>query len=134
MKRREFLVGTAGVVGAAGLGFAQGQALAQAPPAGQDAQGRGGRGGQQGRGGGGRGAGSPANVPAEKLARISLMTLNFNSAGILKLPWTQNPSPTQTVDILDLPQYYMDHYGVPNMEFQHNHLVQGNQTAPDPAF
>ena len=88
------------------------RALAQAPTG--DGQGR----------GGGRGRGRGANIPAEKLARVSLMTLNFDSAGLLKLPWTANPRPTQTIDILDLPQYDMDQYRVPNMEFQADHLAQ----------
>jgi hypothetical protein len=84
-----------------------------------------------GRGGRGRGT----TLPAEKLARISIMTLNFNSAGVLKFPWTANPSATQTIDILDLPQYQMDTYGVPNMEFQTDHLVQNpNRNPPDPEF
>ena len=52
-----------------GAAFGQGQAPATATPP----QGRGGQ------GGGGRGAGSPANVPAAKLARVSLMTLNFGT-------------------------------------------------------
>ena len=52
-----------------GLAFGQGQAPATTTPP----QGRGGQ------GGGGRGAGSPANVPAAKLARVSLMTLNFRT-------------------------------------------------------
>jgi hypothetical protein len=125
MKRREFLIGTAGVVGAAGLGFADGQAPAvpapQAPPAGQAA-------GQGGRGGG---RGGPANVPAAKLARIAIMSLNHGS--MLKLPWNANPNPNQTLALMDLPQYYIDTYGVHNVEFQHGHVAQ-DTTNPDPAF
>ena len=123
MKRRAFLIGTAGVVGAAGLGVAQGQAPAgppgQTPPAGQ------------GRGGGGRGRGGPANVPAAKLARIAIMTLNHGS--MLKLPWNTNPNPNQTLALMDLPQYYIDTYGVRDVEFQHGHVAQ-DTTNPDAAF
>jgi hypothetical protein len=83
---------------------------------------------------GGRGPGTPALVPAEKLARVSIMTLNFGS--ILKLPWTQNPTENQTVSLFDLPQMYQDVYGVSHIEFQHSHLVDtsGNnqQRPPDP--
>jgi hypothetical protein len=118
MNRRQFLVG-----GAAGVAMIAGRGIsgaAQAPAAGQ------GRAGGRGRG---------ANIPAEKLARISIMTLNFDSAGLLKLPWTTNPRPTQTIDILDLPQYYMDQYRVPNMEFQTDHLAQDPERAlPDAEF
>ncbi len=105
-----------------GLAFGQGQAPATTPPP----QGRGGR------GGGGRGAGSPANVPAAKLARVSLMTLNFRN--MVKFPWTQNPNENQTLDVFDLPKMYQDVYGVSHIEFQHDHLVNGEQTPPDAAF
>jgi hypothetical protein len=125
MKRREFLIGTAGVVGTAGLALAQGQAPAgppgQTPPAGQGA----------GRGGGGGGRGGPANVPAAKLARIAIMTLNHGS--MLRLPWNTNPNPNQTLALLDLPQYYIDTYGVRDVEFQHGHVAQDTSN-PDPAF
>ena len=89
-------------------GFAQ-QAPAQ-PPA-------------QGRGGAptGRGRGGPANVPPERLARIEIMTLNHDS--ILKLPWRQ-ASPERTLDIFDLPKFYVDAYGVRNVQFQSNHVAQ----------
>jgi sugar phosphate isomerase/epimerase len=100
--------------------FGQGQA----PPPPTPTQGRGGQ--------GGRGPGLPANVPAAKLARVSLMTLNFRS--MLKFPWTQNPNENQTLDVFDLPKMYQDVYGVSHIEFQHDHLVNGEQTPPDPAF
>ena len=123
MKRREFLVGAAGIVGAAGLGLGQSQAPgAGQAPAGQD-------GGRGGRGGGGRGG--PANVPAAKLARIAIMTLNHGS--MLKLPWNANPNPNQTLALMDLPQYYIDTYGVRDVEFQHGHLAQDGRN-PDSAF
>jgi len=121
MDRRQFLIG-----GAAGIAAIAGHGLvgaAQAPA-----------GGGQGQAGGrGRGPGRGANIPAEKLARISLMTLNFNSQ--LKLPWNANPRPTQTIDLLDLPQYYAEQWRVPNMEFQTDHLAKDPEHAlPDPAF
>jgi Xylose isomerase-like TIM barrel len=104
MERREFLVATAAGAAAAFVG-GSGQAL--------QAQGRG---------------NVPANVSPEKLARISIMTLNFNS--ILKTPNAQ-PSPERTLELLDIPQMYVDTYGVHNIEFQHSHLVQAET---DPAF
>jgi hypothetical protein len=125
MKRRKFLVTTAGVLGSAGLGFGQGQN--PAAPAGQPAGQGGGRGG--GPAGGGRGG--PANVPAAKLARIGIMSLNHGS--MLRLPWNTSPNPNQTLALMDLPQYYIDQYGVHNVEFQHSHLAQDAKN-PDPAF
>jgi len=104
MRRRTFLVGTAAGA-AAVVGWSR---LASA----------------QGRGQGG----SPANVSPDKLARVSLMTLNFNS--ILKLPG-QEATPERTLELFDLPQMYVDVYGVHNIEFQHGHLVQAEK---DPAF
>jgi hypothetical protein len=88
--------------------------IAQQSPAQPPAQGRGGA--QAGRGGG-----VPANVPRERLARIEIMTLNHDS--ILKLPWRQ-ASPQSTLDIFDLPQFYVDSYGVRNVQFQSNHVAQ----------
>jgi hypothetical protein len=35
--------------------------------------------------------------------------------------------------VLDIPKYYLDNYGVTNIEFQHSHLAQGT-TDPDPVF
>jgi sugar phosphate isomerase/epimerase len=106
-------------VGGGSVGQAQAQATTTPP------QGRGGQ-------GGGRGAGSPANVPASRLARVSLMTLNFRT--MLKFTWTQNPNENQTLDLFDLPKMYQDVYGVSHIEFQHDHLVNGEQTPPDPAL
>jgi Xylose isomerase-like TIM barrel len=71
---------------------------------------------------------TPANVSPDKLARISLMTLNFGS--ILKLPG-QEPSAERTLDLFDLPQMYVDVYGVHNVEFQHSHIVKAET---EPAF
>jgi hypothetical protein len=125
MNRRKFLIGTA--AGVAGLGIS-GRAQGQQPPAA-------GQGAAPGRGAAqpaGRGRGGPAPVAPEKLARISLMTLNFNS--IMKLPWATNPTESQTLSILELPQYYVDNYGVKNMEFQHQNLTGGTGNDPDMAF
>ena len=126
MNRRRFLSGAAASAAAItalrGSVFGQGQASPTTPAM----QGRGGQ------GGGGRGAGSPANVPAAKLARVSLMTLNFRN--MLKFPWTKNPNENQTLDVFDLPKMYQDVYGVSHIEFQHDHLVNGEQTPPDAAF
>jgi sugar phosphate isomerase/epimerase len=53
---------------------------------------------------------------------------------MLKFPWTQNPNENQTLDVFDLPKMYQDVYGVSHIEFQHDHLVNGDQTTPDTAF
>jgi hypothetical protein len=119
MNRRDFLTAAA----AAGLSAtALAQVPAQPPAPGRE----GGRGGR----GGGRGRGGPANVSAEKLARIEIMTLNHNS--IIKLPW-QEASPQRTLDIFDLPPYYVDVYGVRNVQFQSNHVAQNNDN-PDLSY
>jgi sugar phosphate isomerase/epimerase len=126
MNRRRFLsraaAGAAAMTALDGRAFGQGQPPATTRPT----QGRGGA------GDGGRGAGLPANVPAAKLARVSLMTLNFRN--MLKFPWTQSPNETQTLDVFDLPKMYQDVYGVSHIEFQHDHLVKDEQTPPDAAF
>ena len=121
MRRRDFLGRVAvGAVSVAGL-TAQGS---QAPaPAGRE----GGPNAPQGRGGG-RGRG-PAPVAPEKLARVSLMTLNFNA--YLKSPNTQNPTPDQALTPFDLPKMYVETYGVHNIEYQHETIVQSET---DPAF
>ena len=119
MNRREFLTGAATVAGMGATGF--GQAPAQPPAQGRQGA-RGGRGGGRGRG--------PANVPAERLARVEIMTLDHNS--IIKLPW-QEATPQRTLDIFDLPQYYVDVYGVHNVQFQSNHVAQDDDN-PDMAY
>jgi hypothetical protein len=85
MNRRKFLVsgaaGTAAIVGLNLTGGAQAAAPGQAP-AGERQGAAPGRGGAAGAGRGN----SPAQVAPEKLARISLMTLNFNS--VMKRPGT----------------------------------------------
>jgi hypothetical protein len=125
MNRRKFLMGAAsGAAAVAGLtatGLGQGQA--PAPAGAPQAGGRGGAGGR------GRG-GTPANVSAQKLARIGMMTLNHS--GIIKLPW-QEATPERTLDIFDVPKYYVDAYGVRNVEFQSNHVAQ-NADTPDMAY
>ena len=129
MKRRDFLTttaaGAAAIAGAGLSGLAQGGAPAapagQAPPAG--------RGGFSPIGQ----PGQPANVPAQKLARISLMQLNFNSL-LIPEPNTNNPNPTptplQTLTIFDLPKMYVENYGVHNIEFQLDRVVK-SETDPD---
>jgi hypothetical protein len=114
MNRREFLTGAAAAAGMGATGF--GQAPAQPPAQGREG-GRGGRGGGRGRGG------PPANATPEKLARIEIMTLNHSN--IIKLPW-QEATPQRTLNIFDLPQYYVDVYGVRNVQFQSNHVAQDN--------
>jgi hypothetical protein len=47
-------------------------------------------------------------VSDAKLARVGIMSLNHNS--MIKLPW-QEATPARTLDIFDLPQYYVDVYG-----------------------
>jgi hypothetical protein len=121
MNRRKFLVGTAAV---AGLGIA-GRAQQPAAPAGA-------QGAAAGRGRAGGGRGGPAPVGPEKLARIAIMSLNHGA--LLKLPWNTTPTESQTLTLFDLPQYYIDNYGVRNVEFQHTHLVNGTRTPPDVAF
>ena len=125
MNRRKFLVGAAGVAGLAGLtgsGFAQGGQAPAAPAAPGT--------GRQG----GRGRGGPAQVPPEKLARIALMTLNFNP--YLK-PANGTPTPEQTMEVFDLPKMYVEMYGIHNIEYQHTHrksdttlVHQGSEGAP----
>ena len=73
MKRRDFLVEPRPSERRRSWPVGQGDADARA---GRDGSGSAGTGGQA-QGGGGRGRG-PAAVPPAKLARISLMTLNFN--------------------------------------------------------
>ncbi len=55
-----------------------------------------------------------------KLARIAIMTLDFNA--ILKLP-TSPASPNRTLEILDVPDMLADTYDVHNVEFQHTHIL-----------
>jgi hypothetical protein len=118
MNRRDFLTAAAVAAGMGATGLAH---APEQPPA----QGR-----EGGRGGRGRGRGGPANVSAEKLARIEIMTLNHSS--IIKLPW-QEATPQRTLDIFDLPQYYVDVYGVRNVQFQSNHVAQNNDN-PDLSY
>jgi sugar phosphate isomerase/epimerase len=101
MQRREFLWGSA-AAGAAALIGVRGRTV--------QAQGRGGR---------------AANVGADKLARIAIMTYNFQS--MIQLPW-QDRSPERTLDLFDIPQMYVDIYGVHNIEFQHAHLAQAEES------
>jgi sugar phosphate isomerase/epimerase len=59
-------------------------------------------------------AGDPA-----KLARISIMTYNYTSR--LKLPG-QPPGAERTIAVLDIPQMWVDTWGIHNVEFQHSHF------------
>ena len=87
MKRRDFLVGSA-ALGAATVFGVSGEG-SQAPAQGER---QGGPGAPQPAGAGGRGRGrGPAPVPPAKLARVSLMTLNFNP--YLRQPDTATPGP-----------------------------------------
>jgi len=126
MKRREFLVGAA--VGAATVCGLAGQATQ--PPATGERQGGPGApaAGGQAQGGRGRGRG-PAAVPPAKLARISLMTLNFNP--YIREPGNATPGPDQTLTAFDLPKMYVESYGVHNIEYQHSTIVQSEK---DPDF
>src|SRR5690349_20157211 len=111
MNRRKFLIGS--VATAAAALPVVGRAQAQQPPAA-------GQGAAPGRGRAGGGRGGPAPVGPEKLARIAIMSLNHGA--LLKLPWNTTPTEIQTLTLFDLPQYYIDNYGVRNVEFQHTHL------------
>jgi hypothetical protein len=117
MERREFLktvsAGAVAVAGARAL-FAQGQ---RTPPDWTADPGK------------------PAVADAAKLARISIMSLNFSP--ILKLPpsppnpnATPNPPPPvpKTLEVFDLAQMLVDVYGVHNVEFQHSHIASTEAT------
>ncbi len=121
MHRRTFLTSTLAGVGAAALASdvsAQAPAAPARPsgdiPAAAVAAGQG-----------------PAPVAKEKIARIGIMTLDYNS--VLKLPWDTTNTPAKTLAVLDLPRYLRENYGVSNVEFQNSHLAQGTSD-PDPAF
>jgi hypothetical protein len=120
MKRRDFLVSTAGIIGAAGVASAR-----QAPAGGRQSGGAGGPMSQlfPGR------ANGPAPVAAHKLARISLMQLQFEQ---YQRPVDPNvaATPEQTLTVFDLPKMYVDLYGCHNIEFQLNNVVQ-SETDPD---
>ena len=73
----------------------------------------------------------PAPVSPEKLRRIGIMTLDYNS--VLKLPWDATPTAAKTLALLDVPKYYVENYGVTNIEFQNSHLAQGTND-PDPGL
>ena len=131
MKRRDFLTttaaGAAAIAGAGLSGLAQGGP--PAAPAGQAPAPAPGRGGFSPIGQ----PGMPANVPAHKLARLSLMQLNFNAL-LIPEPNANNPNPTptplQTMTIFDLPKMYVENYGVRNIEFQLDRVVK-SETDPD---
>ena len=56
----------------------------------------------------------------EKLARIAVMVLNFENT--LRVPGLWE-GPTDTLDLLDVPQMFADRYGVHNIEIQHTHFA-----------
>jgi hypothetical protein len=64
--------------------------------------------------------GPPAAVSPAKLARVSIMTYNFTSR--LKLEG-QPPNADRILEVFDLPQMYVDTYGVHNIELQHSHFA-----------
>ena len=72
----------------------------------------------------------PAPVSPQKLSRVSIMTLCFDT--ILKTPYTPTPTPEQTLTIFDLPQMYVDVYGVRNIEYQHRHLAAPTDSKTGP--
>jgi hypothetical protein len=78
--------------------------------------------------GGGRGG---AQIPPAKLARLSMMTLNHGA--LFKTPWATNATERQTMTWLEVPQYYVDTYGIRNVEFQHSHIAQ-DTTNPSVEF
>lgn len=57
------------------------------------------------------------------------MTLNFGA--YFKTARTQNPTPDQTMTPFDLPKMYVENYGVHNIEYQHETIVESET---DPAF
>jgi sugar phosphate isomerase/epimerase len=125
MNRRTFLVGAAsGVAAFSGITGAQTPA---APPAGGQAPAAAGAAPARQGGAGGRGQ-VPANVPAHKLARISLMTLQF---GMYIVPNRGTPTPEQTLTVLDLPKMYVDMYGVHNIEYQLGDIRTKSETDPN---
>jgi hypothetical protein len=114
MHRRTFLATGLAAVGTALQSRAAAQGTPYAKPAGAAAAGQG-----------------PAPVAPGKLRRIGIMTLNHSS--MLAFPWDAKPNPARTLPVLDIPRYYLDNYGVTNVEFQHSHLAPGTSD-PDPAF
>jgi len=56
------------------------------------------------------------------------MTLDFNA--YVKNPKNANPSPEQTLTPFDLPKMYVEMYGVHNIEYQHETIVE-SETNPE---
>jgi len=100
MQRRDFLMRAA--AGAAAMAGCTRNAIAQGAP-GQAAP---------------LDQGAPAAVGAAKLARISIMTYNFNS----RLRLDGQPPNADHLEIFDIPQMYADIYGVHNIELQHSYF------------
>src|SRR6266498_1262541 len=61
----------------------------------------------------------PQSRDGAKLERVAIMSLCFNS--ILKNA-AQPDNQARTLDIMDLPQMFVDRYGVHNVEMQHSHF------------
>jgi hypothetical protein len=119
MHRRRFLTGALAGAGAVALGSTSAaQGVAAPPRASGDIPAAAVAAGQ-----------GPAPVAPERLRRIGIMTLDYNS--VLKLPWDAAASPAKTLALLDLPRYFVENFGVTNIEFQHSHLAQGTSD-PDP--
>ena len=66
-----------------------------------------------------RRANAQSTPDSAKLERVSIMTYNYRAT--LKLPG-QVASPNRTLAVFDIPQMYVDTWGVHNIEFQHNHF------------
>jgi sugar phosphate isomerase/epimerase len=64
-------------------------------------------------------ASTGTRAKADKLDRISIMTLNFQS--ILRLP-DLTPGPARTLEVMDIAEMLADTYGVHRVEFQHYHI------------
>jgi len=60
-----------------------------------------------------------AQADPAKLGRVAIMVLNFEN--MLRVPGLWE-GPTDTLDIMDVPQMFADRYGVHNIEIQHTHF------------
>lgn len=60
------------------------------------------------------------NSQPERLARIAIMSFNFNA--VLKLP-NQPENPSRTLELFDVPHMLADRFGVHNIELQHAHFA-----------
>jgi len=60
-----------------------------------------------------------SNPDPAKLARIAIMTLNFENMMRIPGQWEE---PTDTIALFDIPEMFADRYGVHNIEIQHTHF------------